>query len=148
MDQARWPELKERFAEVFLTKTRDEWAAILEPAEACATGVYGIDEAPSHPHNDARGTFVEIGGKLQPAPAPRFSRTPAGPAGGAVGARRRHRRGARRLGLLARGDRGAARVRRRRLSAAPGRDGRGRATAGQLGSSEITGIRRAPANSW
>ena len=77
MDQARWPELKERFAAVFRTRTRDEWAAILEPAEACATPVLGLDEAPRHPHNDARGSFVEIGGKLQPAPAPRFSRTPA-----------------------------------------------------------------------
>ncbi len=78
MDQSRWPELKERFAAVFLTKTREEWIAILEPAEACATGVYGMDDAPGHPHNEARGTFVEIGGQLQPAPAPRFSRTPPG----------------------------------------------------------------------
>ena len=77
MEQARWPELKERFAEVFRTRTRDEWAAILEPAEACATPVLSLDEAPRHPHNAARGSFVEIGGKLQPAPAPRFSGTPA-----------------------------------------------------------------------
>ena len=77
MDQARWPELKERFAEVFRTRTRDEWAAILEPAEACVTPVLSLDEAPRHPHNAARGSFVEIGGKLQPAPAPRFSGTPA-----------------------------------------------------------------------
>jgi alpha-methylacyl-CoA racemase len=77
MDQARWPELKERFAEVFRTRTRDEWAAILEPAEACATPVLSLDEAPRHPHNAARGSFVTIGGKLQPAPAPRFSGTPA-----------------------------------------------------------------------
>ena len=52
-------------------------AAILEPAEACATPVLSLDEAPRHPHNAARGSFVEIGGKLQPAPAPRFSGTPA-----------------------------------------------------------------------
>ena len=77
MEQARWPELKERFAEVFRTRTRDEWAAILEPAEACATPVLSLGEAPRHPHNAARGSFVEIGGKLQPAPAPRFSGTPA-----------------------------------------------------------------------
>jgi len=77
MDQSRWPELKQRFAEVFRTKSRDEWAAILGPAEACATPVLGMGEAPEHPHNAARGSFVEIGGKLQPGPAPRFSRTPA-----------------------------------------------------------------------
>ncbi|MDQ3572306.1 MAG: CoA transferase [Actinomycetota bacterium] len=75
MDQTRWPELKERFATIFKTKTRDEWTAILEPAEACATPVLGPAEAPSHPHNVARGAFVEVGGAIQPAPAPRFSRT-------------------------------------------------------------------------
>ena len=76
MDQARWPELKERFAEVFRTRTRDEWAEVLEPEEACATPVLSMDEAPAHPHNVARGSFVDIGGTTQPAPAPRFSRTP------------------------------------------------------------------------
>ena len=78
MDRSRWPDLKQRFAAVFATKTRDEWAAILEPAEACATPVLGMGEAPGHPHNAARGSFVEVGGKLQPGPAPRFSRTPSG----------------------------------------------------------------------
>lgn len=78
MDQARWPEFKEKFQAVFATKTRDEWAKILEPAEACATAVYGMDDAPSHPHNVARETFIEVGGKVQPAPAPRFSKTPSG----------------------------------------------------------------------
>jgi alpha-methylacyl-CoA racemase len=73
-DQARWPELKLRFAEVFKRRTRDEWAALLEHEEACATAVLGLAEAPSHPHNIARGTFA---GGVQPAPAPRFSRTPA-----------------------------------------------------------------------
>lgn len=77
MQQDRWPELKEKLAAVFLTKTREEWIEILEPADACATGVYGMADAPSHPHNRAREAFVEVGGKLQPAPAPRFSRTPA-----------------------------------------------------------------------
>jgi alpha-methylacyl-CoA racemase len=75
MDRDRWPEFKERFAEVFKTKTRDEWAEILEPAEACSTPVLGLGEAPSHPHNVARDVFAEIGGVKQPAPAPRFSRT-------------------------------------------------------------------------
>ncbi|MGB6424654.1 MAG: CaiB/BaiF CoA-transferase family protein [Solirubrobacterales bacterium] len=78
MDRERWPELKLRFTEIFATKTREEWVEILEPAEACGTAVYGIDDAPEHPHNKARKTFVEVGGKRQPAPAPRFSRTSPG----------------------------------------------------------------------
>lgn len=75
-DQARWPELKGRFAAVFATRTRDEWAALLEGEEACATAVYGLGEAAEHPHNQARGTFVELDGMVQPAAAPRFDRTP------------------------------------------------------------------------
>jgi alpha-methylacyl-CoA racemase len=84
-DRARWPELKQRFAEVFLSRTRDEWAKVLETGDACATPVLGLDEGPHHPHNVARRTFVEADGVLQPAPAPRFSRTPpaiADPPGG------------------------------------------------------------------
>jgi alpha-methylacyl-CoA racemase len=73
----RWPEIKELFAAKFRTRTRDEWAAILEPAEACATPVLTLAEAPSHPHNVARGSFVDSSGVVQPHPAPRFSRTPA-----------------------------------------------------------------------
>ena len=61
---------------MFATRSRDEWAARLEPAEACATAVLALHEAPRHPHNVARGTFVEVDGQVQPAPAPRFSRTP------------------------------------------------------------------------
>jgi alpha-methylacyl-CoA racemase len=75
-DAALWPALKERFAEVFLRRTRDEWATLLESADACATPVLGLDEGPQHPHNVARGTFLETEGGVQPAPAPRFSRTP------------------------------------------------------------------------
>jgi alpha-methylacyl-CoA racemase len=75
-DRERWPELKDRIAAVFRTRTRAEWTEILEPAEACATAVLGLHEAPAHPHNVARGTFVTVDGVLQPAPAPRFSRTP------------------------------------------------------------------------
>ena len=75
LERERWPELKERFAEVFAGRTRAEWVAILEPAETCATAVYGIGEAPEHPHMAARKTFVERDGVVQPAPAPRFSRT-------------------------------------------------------------------------
>jgi alpha-methylacyl-CoA racemase len=75
-DQPRWPEFKERFAEAFRARTRDEWTDILQGAEACATPVLKLHEAPEHPHNVARGTFVEHAGVVQPAPAPRFSRTP------------------------------------------------------------------------
>jgi alpha-methylacyl-CoA racemase len=75
MERERWPELKRRFAEIFKTRTRAEWAELFEGAEACTTAVYGMEDAPDHPHNRARDAFVEIGGKLQPAPAPRFSRT-------------------------------------------------------------------------
>jgi alpha-methylacyl-CoA racemase len=71
----RWPEFKERFAELFKTRTRDEWAALLEPADACATPVLSIAEAAEHPHTRARETFLERDGVVQPAPAPRFSRT-------------------------------------------------------------------------
>jgi len=62
---------------VFATKTRDEWTALLEGAEACATPVLSLTEAAEHPHNVARGVFTRVDGKVQPAPAPRFSRTPA-----------------------------------------------------------------------
>jgi alpha-methylacyl-CoA racemase len=75
-DKARWPEFKARLAEIFRGRTREEWAALLEPADACATAVLGLGEAPQHPHLAARGTFVEHDGVVQPAPAPRFSRTP------------------------------------------------------------------------
>src|SRR5437867_1468338 len=76
LDRPQWPSMKERFAELFRTKTRDEWAAILEGTDACAAPVLSLSEAHTHPHNRARGTFVEKNGILQPAPAPRFSRTP------------------------------------------------------------------------
>lgn len=76
-ETGRWPEFKERFGEIFRSKSRREWAAILEPEEACATAVYGMGEAAGHPHMQARGTFTEIDGITQPAAAPRFSRTPS-----------------------------------------------------------------------
>jgi alpha-methylacyl-CoA racemase len=81
MDRAQWPALKERFAALFKTKTRDEWQALLEGTDACAVPVLSLTEAPSHPHNVARKTFVERDGVTQPAPAPRFSRTEADIAG-------------------------------------------------------------------
>jgi len=70
-----WPSMKERFAAFFKTKTRDEWQKLLEGTDACAVPVLSMTEAPSHPHNVARETFVVRDGITQPAPAPRFSRT-------------------------------------------------------------------------
>lgn len=76
-DRAAWPRLQARLAEFFLTRTRDEWCALLEGTDACVSPVLDLAEAPEHPHNRARETFMEVGGVVQPAPAPRFSRTPA-----------------------------------------------------------------------
>jgi alpha-methylacyl-CoA racemase len=74
-DKTRWPDDKKRMAEVFRTKTRDEWCALLEGTDACFAPVLTPLEAPDHPHNRARGTFLELAGVPQPAPAPRFSRS-------------------------------------------------------------------------
>lgn len=79
MDRAQWPALKEKLAAVIRTKTRDEWDAIMLGSEVCYAPVLSLAEAPLHPHNAARGTFVEVDGVVQPAPAPRFSRTPPSP---------------------------------------------------------------------
>ena len=79
MDQSRWDELKARMAEVMLTKTRDEWCKIMDGTDICFAPVLSLTEAPKHPHVAARGTFVEDAGIVQPAPAPRFSATPADP---------------------------------------------------------------------
>ena len=69
------------------TRTRDEWCVLMEGSDACVAPVLDMDEAPEHPHNRARGTFIEVGGVIQPAPAPRFSRsTPATPRAPQVGA--------------------------------------------------------------
>ncbi|MEU4163055.1 CaiB/BaiF CoA-transferase family protein [Actinoplanes sp. NPDC026670] len=76
-DFAAWPELRRRFTERFLEKTRDEWSAIFEPLDACVSPVLSLTEAPLHPHNEARKAFIEVGGVVQPAPAPRLQRTPA-----------------------------------------------------------------------
>lgn len=75
MDRAAWPELKEKLAAVIRTKTRDEWDGIMLGTDACYSPVLSLKEAPRHPHNAARNTFVEVEGVVQPAPAPRFSRT-------------------------------------------------------------------------
>ena len=75
-DRPQWPELRARLATVFKAKTRDEWCAIMEGSDVCFAPVLSYTEALQHPHNRARGTFVEVDGIPQPAPAPRFSRTP------------------------------------------------------------------------
>jgi alpha-methylacyl-CoA racemase len=77
MDRNAWPALKEKIAAVIRTKSRDEWDAIMLGSDVCYAPVLSLAEAPKHPHNVARKTFVEIDGVTQPAPAPRFSRTPA-----------------------------------------------------------------------
>ena len=68
--------MKARLAAAFALKTRDEWVAHFEGTEACVAPVLSPLEAPDHPHNVARGTFVEVAGVRQPGPAPRFSKTP------------------------------------------------------------------------
>src|SRR6266545_4473443 len=76
-EKLRWPVEKKRLAEVFRTKTRDEWCELLEGTDACFAPVLTPLEAPDHPHNRARGTFLDLVGVPQPAPAPRFSRSAA-----------------------------------------------------------------------
>ena len=77
MNPAKWDDLKERMTALILTKTRDEWCAIMDGTDICFAPVLSLKEAPKHPHNVARSTFIEEGGMVQPAPAPRFSATPA-----------------------------------------------------------------------
>jgi alpha-methylacyl-CoA racemase len=76
-DPATWPDGKTRLAAVFKTKTSAEWCALLEGTNTCFAPALTMEEAPRHEHNIARGTFVDVEGVVQPAPAPRFSRTPA-----------------------------------------------------------------------
>lgn len=75
-DAARWPDQKEKMAKLFKGKKRAEWCEILEGTDACFAPVLSLADAPRHPHNRARSTFVEVDDVLQPAPAPRFGRTP------------------------------------------------------------------------
>lgn len=76
MDASRWDEAKERLGAVFLRETRDRWCELLQDTDACIAPVLDWDEAPEHPHNVARETFIKVDGVVQPAPAPRLSRTP------------------------------------------------------------------------
>ncbi len=74
-DRDGWPAMKARLAGVLRTRTRDEWCRLFEGTDACLAPVLEPDEAAQHPHNQARGSFTEVAGVRQPAPAPRFSRT-------------------------------------------------------------------------
>jgi alpha-methylacyl-CoA racemase len=76
LDRSTWPAMKKRLAEIFRTKTRDEWCQIMEGSDVCFAPVLSIAEAPRHPHAKARSAYVDVDGVTQPAPAPRFSRTP------------------------------------------------------------------------
>jgi len=77
-ERSTWPAMKGRMADLMRTKTRAEWCAIMEGTDVCFAPVLSVAEAPDHPHNKHRGTFVEVGGVVQPGPAPRFSRSVAG----------------------------------------------------------------------
>jgi alpha-methylacyl-CoA racemase len=78
LDASSWPGMRERFAAVFRTRTRDEWTAVFDGTDACVAPVLHMAEAPGHPQMAARGTFLHQDGVLQPAPAPRFLGTPVG----------------------------------------------------------------------
>jgi alpha-methylacyl-CoA racemase len=76
MDPSSWPDLRARLAAVFADRSRGEWEQVFEGTDACVVGVYTMAEAPDHPHLRRRGTFIDVDGSTQPAPAPRFSGTP------------------------------------------------------------------------
>ena len=78
MNPAKWDEYRAEIAAVIATKTRDEWCDVMEGSDVCFAPVLDMDEAPAHPHNVARETFIEVEGVTQPNAAPRFSGTPAG----------------------------------------------------------------------
>jgi alpha-methylacyl-CoA racemase len=75
MEASAWPALKEKLTKLFRTKTRDDWCALMEMTDVCFAPVLSLGEAPGHPHNVARGTFLDVAGMVQPAPAPRYSVT-------------------------------------------------------------------------
>jgi alpha-methylacyl-CoA racemase len=77
MDRTKWPRLKDKLSNLFITKSRAEWTELFEGEESCFAPVLSMEEATQHPHNVERETFIELGGIVQPAPAPRFSKTPA-----------------------------------------------------------------------
>ena len=75
LDSSKWPELQQKLEALFKTRSRDQWCELMEGTDICFAPVLSLHEAPQHPHNRARGTYVELAGITQPAPAPRFSRT-------------------------------------------------------------------------
>jgi len=75
-DRARWPQMREAFSKTFRTKTREEWCRVFDGSDACFAPVLSFSEARRHPQALARASFIDVGGVEQPAPAPRFSRTP------------------------------------------------------------------------
>ncbi len=76
MDRGAWDGLREKLGHVIAQKTQAQWCEIMDATDVCFAPVLDLDEAPKHPHNVARQTFVEVAGVIQPAPAPRFSVTP------------------------------------------------------------------------
>ena len=84
-DRSRWPAFRAELTRIFASETRDHWAERFADSDACVAPLLSLSEAPSHPHLQARGAFVEVDGDVQPAPAPRFSRTPGEVRSGAPG---------------------------------------------------------------
>ena len=78
LNPALWPQQKEKIAAIFRSKSRDQWCQIMQGSDVCFAPVLGLEEAPKHPHNVARGSFIDVDGVTQHAPTPRFSRTPSG----------------------------------------------------------------------
>lgn len=76
MDEKRWPDFQQRLQDIFITKTRDEWCKVFADSETCFSPVLSLDEATKHPHAIARNSYIDVEGVIQPAPAPRFNRTP------------------------------------------------------------------------
>ena len=81
MDRSKWPSLRAKLATVIASKTQAEWCELMDATDVCFAPILDLDDAPRHPHNVARQTFVEVAGVMQPAPAPRFSGTPGAIAG-------------------------------------------------------------------
>ncbi len=77
MDRSQWDELKQELTRVFKTKTREEWCELMEGTDVCFAPVLSYAEAPDHPHNRSRGSYIELDGVVQPGPVPKFSRTVA-----------------------------------------------------------------------
>ncbi len=119
MHAATWSGRRTEYAEIFRSKTRDEWAAIFEGSDACATPVLTWSEAPDHPHMRSRGTFTQTGGVVQPAPAPRFARNSPPEPDMPTGRGRGHRHAACGGGLQQRRPGATARGRRADLIGAP-----------------------------